>query len=1028
MHSISSASLISGFARVKDGAARFVVVGVLFAASVAVLLRAPDKTNAIHPAAAAPAAAPATANSPSAKPALASAYGNLPLRFEANRGQTDPRVRFLARGSRSELFLAGSEAVLVLTKPAAQSTALRFSLLGANRAAQISGVDPQPGVSSYFIGNDPAKWRSDIPSYARIKYHQLYEGVDLMYYGSGRNLEFDFDIAPHADPAQIRLKIEGADSLQAAPSGDVLIATAAGEVRLQRPEIHQLAENRREREKVAGSYALASNDEITLQLGPYDSNRALIVDPVVQYSTFLGGTTSDSAAGIFVDTNGNAYVTGTTSSSDFPTTPGTQQTSLRGTHSNVFVSKLTPNGSTLLYSTYLGGTGATGDQGLAIAVDSQGNAYITGSTSSADFPTVSAFQSTLKSTATNAFAAKLNPTATALLYSTYLGGSGASGDIGAGIAVDSSGSAYVAGFTTSGDFPLQGAIQGTLNNAIGSGFVSKLSADGASLAYSTYLGGSGGAGDLASAITLDSSNDAFVTGATSSTDFPTTTGAVQPNHNGSGFNAFLAELNPSGSALAYSTFLGGSTFNGGMGMGVALDSQSSAYVTGLTSASDFPISPGAAQQTLTGTGGHAFVTKIIPTGQQTPGIAYSTFLGGSNNSAFADVARGIAVDSAGDANVTGHAMSADFPATPGAIQAAPNSAAGNAFLTRLDPAGSRFLYSTTFGGSNAKGDSGLAIALDPSGSAYIAGAAFSSDFPTTAGALRPNFTASSGNSNGFVAKLSANAVINVSPAAIDFGRILLNIPSPPQLVTVTNNSSATLNFSAPPALSGANVGEFSSATTCAASLAPNASCTVTLSFLPTHEGAASASLTFTDDDPSSPQVVPISGVGGLDFTLAGPGSESVSRGDTVTFTVTVTPVDGSKQTVNLTCTGAPMDATCTLAPASIPLDGTDAVSSTVTVTAASLLPPTSRPRRTPNDFTGRGPLIILGLAALAAFALSRRRALRLSFAGAVLACIFFAGCGGGSGGTPTGKFTLVITGTPTDGGMIHTVDVALTVD
>ncbi len=372
-------------------------------------------------------------------------------------------------------------------------------------------------------------------------------------------------------------------------------------------------------------------------------------------------------------------------------------------------------------------------------------------------------------------------------------------------------------------------------------------------------------------------------------------------------------------------------------------------------------------------------------------------------------------------------MSADFPSTPGAIQAAPNSAAGNAFLTRLDPAGHRFLYSTTFGGSNAKGDSALAIALDPSGSAYVAGAAFSSDFPTTPGALRPNFTASSGNSNGFVAKLSANAVLDVSPAALDFGRVLLGIASQPQLVTVTNNSTATLTFTNPPALSGTNVAEFSSATTCGASLAPNASCTVTVSFLPGKEGAASASLTFTDDDPSSPQVVPISGIGGLDFTLEGPGSESVSRGSTVTFSVTVTPVDGSHQTVNLTCSGAPADATCTLAPASVPLDGTDAVTSTVTFTAASLVPPAARPRQTPGDFAGRGPLVVLALAALAAFALTRRRALRLSFAAAALACVLFAGCGGGGGGTPTGKFTLVITGTPTDGGLVHTADVAVTV-
>ena len=339
-----------------------------------------------------------------------------------------------------------------------------------------------------------------------------------------------------------------------------------------------------------------------------------------------------------------------------------------------------------------------------------------------------------------------------------------------------------------------------------------------------------------------------------------------------------------------------------------------------------------------------------------------------------------------------------------------------------------FLYSSTFGGSNAKGDVGDGIALDSSGNAYIAGQTFSSDFPTTANSLLPNFRASSGNSNGFVAKLSANAVIGISPASLDFGSVLLNIPSQPQLVTITNNSTATLNFSAPPALAGNSDAEYAIATTCGTSLAPNASCTVTVSFLPTVEGVATASLTFRDDDPSSPQTVPITGIGGLDFTLTGTTSTSVSRGNTITFTVTVTPVDNSTQTVNLTCTGAPADTTCSLSPSSITLDGVDAVTSTVTVTAASLVPPITRQHRNPGDFIGRVPLVILGLSLLAMFAAMRkRRTLRLSFAAAALACLLFAGCGGG-GGSPTGKFTLVITGTPTDGGMVHTLDVALTVD
>jgi len=1034
--------------RVTDSAARYLLVGTLLAVSVAALLHPPNsRPNHAQLAHAHFSPSPSQAAPPPSRLSISSAYGNLPLRFEANRGQADPRVKFLARGSGSELFLANTEAVLVLTKsvdsdskpanivpaisailpkPAAQSasresTAIRFCLLGANSNATISGLGPLPGTTSYFIGNDPARWRTAIPSFSRVAYHAVYPGVDLVYYGSGRDLEFDFKIAPHADPSQIRLKIAGANSLKTTPTGDLLLATAAGEVRLNRPEIYQLIENRRE--KVEGSYVLASNNEISLQLGPYDSNRALIFDPVVQYSTFLGGTTSDAAAGIFVDANGNAYITGETSSTDFPTTSGVLQNNLHGTHRNAFISKLNSTGSVLLYSTYLGGTGPTGDGGAGIAVDSQGDAFVTGTTSSSDFPSVNAFQGTLNNAAGSAFVVELNPSATALLYSTFLGGSGADGDFGAAIAVDSSGSAYVTGTTSSKDFPLQDAIQMTFKSSGLTAFVTKFRPVGSSLVYSTYLGGSG-ITDAGFGIALDPSDDAFVTGGTDSPDFPTTTGAFQPALNGSGLNAFLTEVNPGGSAFSYSTFLGGSTSNGGDGTSVVLDSAGAAYLTGTTTASDFPVTAGAAQTTVSGSNFHAFVSKIDPAGNGSSDLVYSTYLSGSNGN---DSGSGIAVDAAGSANVTGIATSTDFPATPGAIQSAPKSVGGNVFLARLNPSGSVFLYSTTFGGSGPQGDAAKAIALDSSGAAYIVGAASSANFPTTSGALLPNFRASSGNSNGFVAKLSANAVINVSPASINFGSVLLNIPSQPQLVTVTNNSSATLNFSAPPALSGAQVAEYSSATTCGVSLAPNKSCTVTISFLPTAEGVAAASLTFTDDDPSSPQVVPITGTGGLDFTLTGPGSESVSRGSTVTFTVTVTPVDNSTQTVNLTCSGAPMDATCTLSPATIPLDGTDAVASTVTVTAASHVPPSTRNRRTPGNFPGSIPVVIISLAMLAAFALTRRRAVRLSFAAAALACVVFAGCGGG-GGTPTGKFTLVITGTPTDGGMVHTTDVALSVE
>ncbi len=1068
----------------------YLLVAAVSAASLALLLHAPKRQSKPAPVTnPRTAAVVAKAAPPASKLAIASAYGNLPLRFEANRGQADPRVRFLARGADSELFLAGSEAVLVLRVPdeakqeqsaadnqapvgpglqpglfgqgraksdavtvqpvsltsclaarqasheltpcparlktgpygesSRERTALRFSLEGADPRAQISGREPLPGTSSYFIGNDSSRWVTGVPNFARVAYHQIYPGVDLVYYGSGRNLEFDFEIAPHADPSQIRLKVAGANSLQKSAAGEVLIATPAGEVRLNRPEIYQRAGNRRK--KIAGAYALAGNNEITLQLGPYDKNRALIFDPVIQYSTFLGGTTSDVAESIFVDSSGNAYITGETMSTDFPTTSGVLQNSLHGTHNNVFISKLNNTGAVLLYSTYLGGTGPTGDFGSGIAVDSQGDAFVAGTTSSPDFPSVNPFQATLKNATGSAFVAELNPSATALLYSTFLGGSGAQGDFANALALDSSGSAYVTGVTSSKDFPLQGPIEGTFKSSGVTAFVSKFSPAGSSLVYSTYLGGSG-LSDAAFGIALDTSNDAFVTGGTDSGDFPTTTGAFQTALNGSGVNAFLTEVNSGGSAFSYSTYLGGSSTNGGNGSAVALDSMGAVYLTGSTTASDFPVTGGAAQSSVSGSNFHAFVSKIDPAGKGKSDLIYSTYLSGSNGN---DQGSGIAVDSIGSANVTGIAASTDFPATPGAMQAAPKSAGGNAFITRLNPAGSVFLYSSTFGGSSPQGDAGKAIALDSSGAAYVVGAASSSDFPTTQGSLLPNFRASSGNSNGFVTKLAANAVIGIVPSSLDFGRVLLKIPSNPQLVTFTNNSTATLNFSSAPTLSGAQVAEYSSATNCGASLAPNAACTVTVSFLPTVEGTATASLTFTDDDPSSPQVVPITGLGALDFTLTGPGSESVAKGQSITFSVTVTPVDMSTQTVNLTCTGAPMDATCTLSPTSITLDGVDAVTSTVTVTASSQLPPLARRWRTPG-LPGMIPLAVLTLAIVVVFAFRRRRAIRLGFAAATLACVLFAGCGS-SGGAPTGMFTLVITGTPTDGGMVHTANVTLTI-
>jgi hypothetical protein len=1048
-----------GNTRANGGVARFVVVGALFAASVAGILARPMKGTPSQHSRSTVARPEGTASvqARTSAAAFAKMYGELPLRFEANLGQTDRQVKFISRGADSALFLRATDAVLTLDQSSENDdrsqnptsspklhrgtpaqlakrsrVALRMSLEDANKSAEVRGLEPLPGKSNYFIGNDPRNWRTNVPAYSKVKYRGIYPGVDLVYYGSHRALEYDFVVAPGADSGRIRMKIAGAARISISPDGDLLMKTASGEVRLERPRIYQ--RNGNIEKPVVGGYFLASFDEVGLRVGPYDCKRELVIDPVLQYSTFLGGTTSDAANAIAVDSNGDAYITGRTSSADFPTSSGSVQTSLRGA-TNAFVTELNPTGSAVVYSTYLGGTnasGTNGDQGMAIAIDAQGDAYVTGSTDSANFPISNAFQSTLKSAAGDAFVSKLSPTGSALLFSTYLGGSGAAGDLGTGIAVDSNSSAYVTGTTTSSDFPVQNPLQSTLKNAVSAAFVTEFGAGGASLVYSTYLGGSGATGDSGAAIAVDSSGNAYVTGATSSTDFPATSGAYQSALKGSGFNAFMTEILAGGGSFAYSTFLGGSTANGGLGFGIALDPSNNVYLTGLTSAPDFPITAGAAQSTLAGTGGHAFISKITPSASGTASLVYSTFLGGSNNAASADVGRGIAVDVSGNANVTGTAMSVDFPVTPGALQPTLKSAGGNAFVTRLNGTGTAFLYSTYLGGSNAIGDAGQGIALDPSGAAYVAGRTSSADFPTTTGVLRPNFTAASGQTNGFVSKLAANTVIGIVPSSIDFGEILLNKSGPAQIVTFTNNSSAPLTLSPAPALGGANASEFQIASSCgtpAASitLQPNANCTVTVNFTPVTLGAASATLTFSDGDPSSPQVVPLTGVGYLDFTITATTPAAVSDGNTTTFTVTVTPIDESTQTIGISCLGAPAGTTCVLAPNSLTLDGSDAASSIGTITVASSIPASAAHGSPSGKFGGKGTLIVLAFATIAGLAMTRRRSLRLGFGAAALACLLLAGCSGPPG-TPAGSYNLQITGTATPGGQTHFVVVVLTVD
>lgn len=583
-------------------------------------------------------------------------YRNLPLSFEANHGQTDGRVKFLSRGSGYSLYVNSTEAVFRLRNERtnlsspelkAQSSVLRMQLVEANSASQVVGLDEMPGGSNYFIGNDPRKWKTNVSNYARVECRQVYPGIDMIYYGTQRQLEYDFKVAPGADPGRITITFDGASSIRVDERGDLMIDARNGRCRQHRPVVYQEIDG--SRREVAGWYVVDGNKQVRFGTAAYDPSKTLVIDPVLVYSTYLGGSSDDTAFAISVDSSGNSYVTGFTY--DFPTTPGAFQPGFGGGGYDAFVTKLNATGSAPIYSTYIGGGGI--DSGVAIAVDSSDNVYVAGLTASADFPTTpGAFQATLRSF--DAFVLKLNATGDALVYSSYLGGRDF--DTPYGIAVDSSNNAYIAGFTRSDDFPTTlGAFQTTYPGGVVA-FITKFSASGTKLAYSTYLGQINSGVEEATPsthgkhIAVDGSGNAYVTGFTSSPDFPVTPGAFQVSKHG-GNDAFVTKLNQTGTALVYSTFLGG---NGGdFGGAIAIDSSGDAYVTGDTSSNDFPVTGDCLQSALKNAG-DVFVTKFDATGTT---LIYSTYLGGSNSESAGD----ISVDYLGNAYVTGSTTSFDFP-------------------------------------------------------------------------------------------------------------------------------------------------------------------------------------------------------------------------------------------------------------------------------------------------------------------------------------------------------------------------------
>ena len=864
-------------------------------------------------------------------PARRATDSNSPLRFEENQGQTAREVRFVSHGGGYELFLTPQEAVLALhparrldlspthrtayfkaqreARRATKTAVLRMRLANANKATRIAGIDPLPGRVDYFLGQDPSNWRTNIPSYARVKYADVYPGVDLVFYGSQRRLEYDFIVAPGADPKAIALNVEGSRKLRVNSHGDLLVTVSGGEVQFQKPLVYQQISG--ERREIAGSYAITGDHQVTFAVAKYDSSKPLVVDPVLVYSTYLGGELDDTGQAIAVDSLGDAVVAGTTLSLQFPTTTGAFTPSPLASNANgvVFVTKINPAGTSLLYSSYVGGSG--GDSGLGVAIDGSGNICVTGETSSTDFPTTT---NALKPgpNAGNAngtsFVFKINPTllgASSLVYSSYLGGTQSTvTEFGNGIATDPNGLVYVVGLTASqpgaalANFPVTAstAFQATPDpaNTTGTGFLTKLDTTktgAASLIYSTYLGGNGvdagttlgpGFGDAAFGVAEDSTGNTYVAGTTASTNFPTTLTAFQqttPAGN-TGSTAFVSRFDTTkvgAASLLYSTYLGGDTAD--FGGAIALGPSNVAYVTGLTSSLLFPATSGAFQ-TKGNTVGIAFITLVDTSLTGSASLKYSTFVGGSQtNSAF-----GIAADTAGNAYIAGATQGADFPVTKGAFQLAPaTNSQGEGFVTKLNPAGTGaadLVYSTYFGGSGngPNFDEVDAIAVNPlTNNGYITGvtASTAATFPVfpNPGAFQP---ALNGTSDAFIAELTFQPTLTVSPLTLTFGPQLVGTPTAAQMVTLMNNNITAVAFTSVAVSGGspaaANTDFAPTANTCGSSIAAGASCTISVVFTPSVAAVETANLVITDADSTSPQTVTLTGTGtssaGGTFTVA----------------------------------------------------------------------------------------------------------------------------------------------------------------
>lgn len=652
---------------------------------------------------------------------------NLPLAFEANRGQVQADVRFLARAAGYTVWLAPENVVFALRVPRAGASGhaaevIRMSWAGARRDPVLEGQQTLPGRSNYLLGSNPSEWITDVPHFGRVRYAGVYEGIDVELYGTGSRLEYDFRVAPGADLQLIRMEFSGIRRLRVTPAGDLELVLAHGHLLHRRPRAYQVVNG--QEVAVEARFERRGRQQVGFTVAGYDRNHELVIDPVLDYASYLGGSGMDRAYAVAMDTAGNIYLTGVTDSANFPLKGALQPAP--GGSEDAFVTKLNAAGNDLVYSTFLGGSG--NDRGNGIQVDASGNALVAGSTQSTNFPRVNAFQTTYGGNS-DGFVAKLNANGNGLVYSTYLGGS--SYDYALAVETDAAGAAYVVGYTESNNFPVASAFQAT-RAGDRDVFVSKLSSTGA-LVYSTYLGGSGR--DEGYGVAVGSSGEAYVTGQTASTNFPVTN-AFRGTHGGGSYDAFVTKLAPSGSTAVFSTFLGGTSDD--TGTAIAVDGSGQAYVVGYTWSANFPVQ-GGARMTHAGSR-DGFLVKFSAAGTT---LAYGSFLGGSSN----DYAYGIAVSGSGEAYVVGETASSNFPVAQG-YQSTYAGGNSDAFLSAFSPSGNVLSYSTFLGGSQAEVAWGVAEA---GGKVVVAGQTASSNFPVS-GAFRPNYAG--GSDDAFFARFS----------------------------------------------------------------------------------------------------------------------------------------------------------------------------------------------------------------------------------------------------------------------------------